>query len=158
MVLHVPEEHQASIIARERAGWLRCRLVESLPDQPTYTAPPRVNAITAFTIGGTAPMANAEVLHRETLGISDGTPGQRFPLLRRPVLASLAAGTLEVQTPEGEQIWTEVRQFAESGPGRPALPPRPRGRRGAVRPGGPARRRDAAHTTAPCRPAARRCC
>jgi len=117
VVLHVPEEHQTSIIARERAGWLRCRLVESLPDQPMYTAPPRVNAITAFTIGGTAPMANAEVLHREALGISDGTPGQRFPLLRRPVLASLAAGTLEVQTPEGEQIWTEVRQFAESGPG-----------------------------------------
>ncbi len=33
-------------------------------------------------------MENAEVQHRETLGISDGTPGQRFPLLRRPVLAS----------------------------------------------------------------------
>ena len=31
VVLHVPDEHQASIIARERAGWLRCRLVESLP-------------------------------------------------------------------------------------------------------------------------------
>jgi predicted phage baseplate assembly protein len=117
VVLHVPEEHQASIIARERAGWLRCRLVEGLPDQPTYTAPPRVNAITAFTIGGTVPMANAEVLHRETLGTSDGTPGQRFPLLRRPVLASTAAGTLEVQTLEGVQVWTEVRQFAESGPG-----------------------------------------
>ena len=27
-----------------------------------------------------------------------------------------AAGTLEVQTPEGDQVWTEVRQFAESGP------------------------------------------
>ncbi|RYP83272.1 putative baseplate assembly protein [Nocardioides guangzhouensis] len=116
VVLHVPDDHQASIIARERAGWLRCRLVEALPDQPTYTAPPRVNAITAFTIGGTVPMENAEVQHRETLGTSDGTPGQRFPLLRRPVLASPGTATLEVTTPEGEQVWTEVRQFAESAP------------------------------------------
>ncbi len=116
VVLHVPEDHQASIIARERAGWLRCRLVEPLPDQPTYTAPPRVNAVTAFTIGGTAPMANAEVMHDETLGRSDGTSGQRFPVLRRPVLASSDPGTLLVDTPEGEQTWTEVRQFAESGP------------------------------------------
>jgi len=116
VVLHVPDDHQASIIARERAGWLRCRLVESLPDQPSYTAPPRVNAITAFTIGGTVPMANAEVMHLETLGRSDGTPGQRFPLLHRPVLASTGAGTLVVQTAEGEQVWSEVRQFAESGP------------------------------------------
>jgi predicted phage baseplate assembly protein len=116
VVLHVPPEHEASIIARQRAGWLRCRLVDHLPDQPTYTAPPRVNAITAFTIGGTAPMANAEVQHGETLGASDGTPGQRFPLLRRPVLASTAPGTLEVQTAQEDQVWTEVRQFAESGP------------------------------------------
>ena len=56
-MLHVPEDHQTSIIARERAGWLRCRLVEPLPDQPMYTAPPIVTAVTAFTIGGTAPMA-----------------------------------------------------------------------------------------------------
>jgi predicted phage baseplate assembly protein len=116
VVLHVPDDHQASIIARERAGWLRCRLVEALPDQPTYTAPPRVNAIRAFTIGGTVAMENAEVQHRETLGVSDGTPGQRFPLLRRPVLASSGAGTVEVETTQGDEVWTEVRGFAESGP------------------------------------------
>ncbi len=61
VVLHVPEDHQTSIIARERAGWLRCRLVATLPGQPTYTAPPRITAISAFTIGGTAPMIHAEV-------------------------------------------------------------------------------------------------
>ena len=116
VVLHVPEDHQASIIARERAGWLRCRLLEPLPDQPMYTEPPIVNAVTAFTSGGTAPMANAEVVHDEALGRSDGTPGQRFPLLRRPVLASAGAGTLVVEGTDGEQLWTEVRQFAESGP------------------------------------------
>ena len=68
------------------------------------------------------------------------------------------AGTLEVQTPEGEQIWTEVRQFAESGPERPALPPRPRAPArcsSARRSGSPTGR---LRTTAPCRRAARRCC
>ena len=33
-------------------------------------------------------MIHAEVLHGETLGRSDGTPGQRFALQRRPVLAA----------------------------------------------------------------------
>jgi predicted phage baseplate assembly protein len=116
VVLHVPEDHRASRIAHQLAGWLRCRLVESLPDQSTYQAPPIVNAITAFTIGGTVQMANSEVQHNESIGISDGTPGQRFPLLRRPVLASSEPRTLTVKTPEGEQSWTEVRHFAESGP------------------------------------------
>jgi predicted phage baseplate assembly protein len=33
------------------------------------------------------------------------------------VLASTEPGTLEVQTPQGDQTWTEVRHFAESEPG-----------------------------------------
>ncbi len=28
-ILHVPDNHQTSVIARERAGWLRCRLIEA---------------------------------------------------------------------------------------------------------------------------------
>jgi predicted phage baseplate assembly protein len=116
VVLHVPEDHQTSIIARERAGWLRCRLVDALPGQPTYTASPRVLGITAFTIGGTAPMIHAEVLHGETLGRSDGTPGQRFALQRRPVLAADRPGTLEVREGDDVQLWHEVPHFAESRP------------------------------------------
>ncbi len=116
VVLHVPDEHRTSIIARERAGWLRCRLVEPLPGQPTYSAPPRIHGISAFTIGGTAPMVHAELQHRELLGRSDGTPGQRFPLQRSPVLASDQPGTLEVHVGEDVELWTEVPHFAQSGP------------------------------------------
>jgi hypothetical protein len=47
VVVHVPEDHKSSIIARERAGWLRCRLLEALPGQPTYTASPRILGVTA---------------------------------------------------------------------------------------------------------------
>ncbi len=53
VVIHVPAQHQTSIIARQRAGWVRCRLVEAEPGQPTYTASPRILAASAFTIGGT---------------------------------------------------------------------------------------------------------
>ena len=38
VVLHVPENHETSILARNRAGWLRCRLLVPEEGQPTYTA------------------------------------------------------------------------------------------------------------------------
>lgn len=116
VVLHVPEEHQTSIIARERAGWLRCRLVEPLPGQSSYTASPRVHSISAFTIGGTTRMVHAEALHSEVVGRSDGTPGQRFRLQRHPVLAADQPGTLQVRHGEDLEVWHEVPHFAESGP------------------------------------------
>ena len=42
MILHVPDNHQTSVIAKERAGWLRCRLIEAPPDVPTYVESPTV--------------------------------------------------------------------------------------------------------------------
>jgi predicted phage baseplate assembly protein len=116
VVLHVPEDHQTSIIAKERAGWLRCRLIDARPDQPTYKSPPLILGLSAFTIGGTAPMMHAEVQHEETIGRSDGTPGQRFRLLRRPVIATDELGSLEVKDSDDVRTWTQVPHFAESGP------------------------------------------
>lgn len=119
VVLHVPDQHRTSILAKERAGWLRCRLVEPLPGQPTYQEPPRILEISAFTVGGTAPMVHAEAQGPETVGVSDGTPGQRFALLGRPVLAPETPGTLEAHRDDaGEdvEVWDEVPHFAESGP------------------------------------------
>ena len=40
VILHVPGGHTPSILARQRGGWLRCRLIQAEPDQPTYTASP----------------------------------------------------------------------------------------------------------------------
>ena len=86
VVLHVPENHETSILARNRAGWLRCRLLVPEEGQPTYTASPRILSLSAFTIGGTARMVHAQVIRNEDIGVSDGTPAQRFPLQRRPVV------------------------------------------------------------------------
>jgi predicted phage baseplate assembly protein len=116
VLLHVPRAHQSSVLAGQRAGWLRCRLVVPRPDQPTYTASPQIRQVSAFTIGGTARTVHAEVLRDEELGSSDGSPGQRFPLQRRPVVAADEPGVLHVATPGGRQEWTPVRHFAHSGP------------------------------------------
>jgi predicted phage baseplate assembly protein len=116
VILHVPDNHQTSVIAKERAGWLRCRLMEAAPDVPTYVESPTVIGVEAHTIGGTVPTVNAEVVHNEILGRSDGTPAQRFPLQRSPVVASEKPLTLTVLVGEEEQTWSEVRHFALSGP------------------------------------------
>ncbi|MFT3889748.1 MAG: putative baseplate assembly protein [Arachnia sp.] len=116
VVLHVPERHQASVISEELAGWLRCRLVDTLPGQPTYTESPTILDVRAHTVGGTAPTINAESVHGEILGRSDGTPAQRFTLQRRPVVASDAPLTITALLGGEEQTWTEVPHFAESKP------------------------------------------
>ena len=99
VVLHVPEEHQTSIIARERAGWLRCRLVEPLPEQPTYTAPPRVNAISAFTIGGDradGERRGACTTRRSAAPTARPVSGSRC--CAAPCSPPTGSGTLEVRT------------------------------------------------------------
>ena len=116
VVLHVPPGHRASIVARQRAGWLRCRLVETEAEEPTYTASPRIMSITAHTMGGTAPMIHAEVVRREHLGRSDGTPGQRMSLQRRPVVSSDEPVALDVDLDGTTTSWSRVTHFADSQP------------------------------------------
>ena len=116
VVLHVPAAHQASIIVRRRAGWLRCRLLEPTEDQPTYTASPQVTAMTAVTVGGTVPMVHAEVVRDEQLGRSDGTPGQRMTLQRAPLVPAEEPTVLTVEDDGEVSTWTQVSHFADSGP------------------------------------------
>jgi predicted phage baseplate assembly protein len=113
VIIHIPPSHQTSIIARQRAGWVRCRLVEAEPGQPTYTASPRILSVEAFTVGGTVGMMHAEVVRHEVIGKSDGTPGQRFALQRRPVVPSEEPGVIEVADSNGVETWTPVSQFAD---------------------------------------------
>jgi predicted phage baseplate assembly protein len=118
VLLHVPASHRTQLIARHRAGWLRCRIVPAARNQPAYTASPRITAIRAFTIGGTVGIVHAETVHDEILGISDGTPGQRFALQRRPVLLAGRPTALRVSGGEaggGWADWLPVPDFARSG-------------------------------------------
>ncbi|MEC4017979.1 putative baseplate assembly protein [Streptomyces sp. H27-D2] len=115
VLLHVPEGHASSLIGRRRAGWLRCRVVEPVTGQPTYSSSPVVKGIEAFTIGGTTMAAHGEVISDEELGTSDGTPGQAFPLECAPI----AAGSLRTVSTTGDggrQEWTPVADLASSSP------------------------------------------
>ncbi|MCS7477629.1 putative baseplate assembly protein [Umezawaea endophytica] len=116
VVVHVPRTHTTSILARQRAGWLRCRAVPPRSDQPFYQESPKLVSVTAATIGGTTDATHADIVRNETIGVSEGVPGQRFPLSRVPVVVDEGALVVEVAATGGWEEWTEVSSFAESGP------------------------------------------
>ncbi|MFD3944874.1 putative baseplate assembly protein [Streptomyces sp. NPDC058579] len=113
VVLHVPEGHVPSLIARRRAGWLRCRAVEAAPGQPSYSASPKVRSVEAYTIGGTTTAVHGEPVPHDELGVSDGTAGQSFTVQHTPV-ASGSLRTVTVDGRTGRQAWVAVPSFADS--------------------------------------------
>src|SRR5256884_3624819 len=129
LVLHVPAGHSAAApVLQQRAGWLRGRVVEVEPGQPRYSASPTITGISAFTCGGTADAVNAETVAGEVLGVSQGVPGQRFHVQRRPVVAGDAlvlevSRDAESEDADGEQggweEWSAVPDFGGSQPDDP---------------------------------------
>ncbi len=116
VVLHVPAGHVASLIAKQRAGWLRGRVTETVEGQPGYSSSPSVTGLSAITIGGTVEAVNADLVRNEEIGISAGVPGERFPLKRGPVVPGDGAMVLETSDADGWDEWTQVSDFANSGP------------------------------------------
>ncbi|HEX9258813.1 MAG TPA: putative baseplate assembly protein, partial [Acidimicrobiales bacterium] len=72
--------------------------------------------VEAGTVGGTVDAVHAEVFQNETVGVSDGTPGQRFQVVRTPILTGTAAAELEVGGDEGWEDWFATGHFASSAP------------------------------------------
>jgi predicted phage baseplate assembly protein len=116
VVIHVPRAHVTSLIAKQRGGWIRARVTQPVEGQPAYSASPNIKGLTAITIGGTVDAVNAELVYREEVGISDGVPGQRFPVKRGPIVPGDGMAILEVTGAEGWDEWTHVGDFAASGP------------------------------------------
>lgn len=115
VVLHVPADHEMSVVGRRRAGWVRCRVVPPAEGQPYYTASPTVGEARAFTIGGTVGVANADRVTDEMLGFSEGVPGQVFTVGRPPVVPG-GRFVVEVAAAGGWEEWQVVDTFADSGP------------------------------------------
>ena len=67
-------------------------------------------------IGALLPSTHASRIEDELLGLSDGTPGQVFPLRHSPVLKPVAGETLEVQDPESGDwsTWERREDFVSS--------------------------------------------
>ncbi|WP_416900967.1 putative baseplate assembly protein [Micromonospora echinospora] len=119
ILLHVPEGHQATLVDGTLAGWLRARVVPPEEGQPGYRASPVILGLAANTVGGTTVAVHADLVDDEEIGDSEGVPGQRFPLSRRPVLVGLGDPVLQVSSDDGWQSWTPVDHFAASGPDDP---------------------------------------
>jgi predicted phage baseplate assembly protein len=118
VVLHLPRDMAARTLSRQRAYWLRVRLVPARPKQPTYSASPRINTLKATTVGGTAWATHSSLVRNEFLGRSNGAPGQVFRAANTPLLARQEGEAVEVQNESGDWIpWQEVESFAGSGPG-----------------------------------------
>ncbi|MFD7904766.1 putative baseplate assembly protein [Kitasatospora sp. NPDC059722] len=114
VILRLPPDHAASVEARHRAGWLRCRITAPVPGRPSYSATPVLISAEAFTVGGTTTAVHAERVEGEALGRSDGLPGQTFILARPPVVAGGEPVTVETTGTDGTQEWQEVEDFARS--------------------------------------------
>ncbi len=128
--LAMPWGLRARVMAGKSANWVRVRYTtdaEDLPprgidqDRPDrYETSPEITALEARTIGGTVAASNSTVIRFETLGQSDGTPGQVFQLAYKPVL-DLRAGEVVLIGAQGQgfEEWTEwmpVADFSESKP------------------------------------------
>jgi predicted phage baseplate assembly protein len=116
IVLLVPRAHELLTLGNTPAFWLRARLLAPKAGQPTYQASPRVRSVKVDALGGTVGAEHAELVPAETIGRSDGVPGQAFAVTRGPVLPRREGEHVCVVDPDGTTDWVEVADFTQSGP------------------------------------------
>jgi predicted phage baseplate assembly protein len=92
--------------------WIRFRIVQILG--PGYESQPMLEDI----LLNTATATNAVTETDELLGASDGLPNQTFTLSNVPILPKdpAVSGIIEVDEGHGYATWSEVPDFAKSGP------------------------------------------
>ena len=116
LLLLVPNRHEPISLAHQRRWWLRVRLVDAAPDQPTYRTSPLLRTIDVSCRGGTVAAEHSQLVVDETLGRATGQPGATLALAYRPVLPRRDGETVVVTHGEATSEWAEVVDFAASGP------------------------------------------
>jgi len=100
--------------------WVRARVIPISAEMQKdgarpYRLTPKLRKVTTASWGGTVWATHSQTIVREFLGQSDGSPGQRFELKNKPVLARKSGETLVVQVEGGEpQTWKETSDFSDS--------------------------------------------
>ena len=111
--LQLPARSAVQPLGGHRMHWLRCRIDDKTRHggaATTYTQAPEIYSITAAPIGALLATSHAAQEVNEMVGVSDGTPGQTFPLRYSPVLKPHTGETLEVRDPEsGDWAAWELR-------------------------------------------------
>ena len=121
IILRLPKMSPGTIDNRT-AYWLRCRLDERQStnldnrEASRYDASPEIEGFRIESRGATARARHAITVENESLGESDGTPGQRFKLLHDSLLSrDPQTDCLEIHEPgKDPERWTEVSDFADS--------------------------------------------
>ncbi|MDB5058695.1 MAG: hypothetical protein JWO59_2167 [Chloroflexi bacterium] len=116
VIVHIPTASRPRELDHRRATWIRCRITEPFPGRRGYSSSPRVQSLSAQSMGGSVMAAHSEVIRFESLGRSDGTPGQTFALSSHPVLPRRQGEVLEVETDTigAFEAWQEVEDFSNS--------------------------------------------
>jgi predicted phage baseplate assembly protein len=117
--LHVPRMMAPLSLGQTRAYWVRARLLRPREGQPAYQASPRIASLRVDTLGGTVGAEHATVVGPESLGRSDGTPGQAFTTAVAPVLPRREGEGIRTVSGDGATDWEEVPDFTQSGPQSP---------------------------------------
>lgn len=116
ILLMVPRAMEPLTLGGTRAFWLRARLIAPREGQATYQSSPRISSLQADTLGGTVVAEHAVFVSTETLGRSDGRPGQEFTTSRAPLLPRREGESIRTITAERVATWEEVADFSGSGP------------------------------------------
>ncbi|MBN1643168.1 MAG: putative baseplate assembly protein [Anaerolineae bacterium] len=114
--LHLPDRMASRTIGDATAHWVRIRVVPPTEDQEPYEASPEVRNVGAVSWGGTVPATHAATIRNESLGRSDGSPGQIYQLERAPILARGEGETVQVWRADLNrwEDWEEVEDFGGS--------------------------------------------
>ena len=117
--LELPPRSAVAPIAGQRLYWLRCRITDTAERARGRHLLARAGDLLDHgRPDGRAPAVHARVAgsSARSLGSSDGTPGQIFPLRNHPVLKVGPGETLEIQDPDtGDWVrWEHRNDFVGS--------------------------------------------
>ncbi|MEO1126841.1 MAG: putative baseplate assembly protein [Cyanobacteria bacterium J06639_16] len=115
VVMHLPQNFPVTHFATYQGYWIRCVCTEPVGVQSGYSSSPLLISADVRSIGGTIYASQCARIENETLGESDGLPGQRFQFQSAPILPCHDEEYLRVIPPDGvPQRWQEVEDFADS--------------------------------------------
>ncbi len=114
VILLFPPIHEALALGGTRAYWMRVVLVQTPPGAPSYQASPEIRSVTVDTLGGTTMAEHSVRYGPESLGRSNGLPGQSFVLRYSPLLARRDDEHIRLSMGQTVQNWQEVDDFTGS--------------------------------------------
>ncbi|BAY81544.1 hypothetical protein NIES267_10210 [Calothrix parasitica NIES-267] len=120
IILRLPQKLPESQFGNYSGYWIRCVFVqqENQEEINTYYNSPTVTSISVSAIGGAIYATQCARVDSESLGFSNGKPGQIFELQSKPILDRNREQeeyiAILVPGEEEPEIWQEVEDFGKS--------------------------------------------